>query len=90
MGNSILPQKRFCNSSFSFFPRCLDEQECRFYKWHPIDYSPAPLTCYMFRSCVGDKDFPYVAMVIGGNHPGMFFPNDVPPFPRQIEPDGLI
>ncbi len=44
----------------------------------------------MFRSCVGDKDFPYVAMVIGGNHPGMFFPNDVPPFPRQIERDGLI
>ncbi len=33
----------------NLFFRCEDNAECRFYHWYPIDYSPAPLYCYIFR-----------------------------------------
>ena len=36
--------------------KCQDHTECRFWYWYPIDYSPAPLYCYLYRSCEGGAD----------------------------------
>ena len=53
--------------------RCEDTDHCRFYYWHPIDYSPAPNYCYLFRSCEGAANEPHVAMIAAGRHPGYYF-----------------
>lgn len=53
--------------------RCEDTPGCRFYYWYPIDYSPAPLYCYLFRSCEGGADEPTLALVAAGRHPGYYF-----------------
>ena len=31
---------------------CEETPDCRFYYWYPIDYSPSPLYCYLFRRWV--------------------------------------
>ena len=36
--------------------KCQDHTECRFWYWYPIDYSPAPLYCFLYRSCEGGAD----------------------------------
>lgn len=36
--------------------KCQDHTDCRFWYWYPIDYSPAPLYCYLYRSCEGGAD----------------------------------
>ena len=36
--------------------KCQDHTECRFWYWYPIDYSPAPLYCYLYRSCEGGAE----------------------------------
>jgi len=53
--------------------KCQDHTECRFWYWYPIDYSPAPLYCYLYRSCEGGADEQTIGMVIGGRHPGFYF-----------------
>ena len=53
--------------------RCEDHGECRYYYWYPIDYSPAPLYCYLFRSCLGGAEEEKVGIVVGGRHPGHYF-----------------
>ena len=53
--------------------RCEDTAGCRYYFWYPIDYSPAPLYCYLFRSCEGGADEPTFAMIAAGRHPGHYF-----------------
>ena len=58
---------------FSISLRCEDHGECRYYYWYPIDYSPAPLYCYLYRSCLGGADEERVGIVVGGRHPGHYF-----------------
>ena len=58
---------------FSIVLRCEDHGECRYYYWYPIDYSPAPLYCYLYRSCLGGADEERVGIVVGGRHPGHYF-----------------
>ena len=54
-----------------YFPRrCHDIGDCRYYFWYPIDYSPAPLYCYLYRSCLGGADEERVGVVVAGRHPG--------------------
>ena len=53
--------------------RCEDHGECRYYYWYPIDYSPAPLYCYLYRSCLGGAEEDRVGIVVGGRHPGHYF-----------------
>ena len=45
----------------------------RYYYWYPIDFSPAPLYCYLFRQCAPGDDEPEVALIVGGRHPGHYF-----------------
>ena len=45
----------------------------RYYYWYPIDYSPAPLYCYLFQQCAARDDEPEVSLVVGGRHPGHYF-----------------
>ena len=44
----------------------------RYYYWYPVDYSPAPLYCYMFTQCAAMDQEPEVALVLGGRHPGQY------------------
>ena len=53
--------------------RCQDIGDCRYYYWYPIDYSPAPLFCYLYRSCLGGADEERVGVVVAGRHPGHYF-----------------
>ena len=53
--------------------RCQENSECRYYYWYPIDYSPAPLYCYIYRSCQGGSDEMKVGFAIAGRHPGHYF-----------------
>jgi hypothetical protein len=52
---------------------CQENSECRYYYWYPIDYSPAPLYCYIYRSCQGGSDEMKVGFAIAGRHPGHYF-----------------
>ena len=62
----------------SYFSRqkCQDHAECRYWKWFPIDYSPAPEYCYLFSGCVGaDVEIEqvcsytvYISMWVGRYH----------------------
>jgi hypothetical protein len=45
----------------------------RYYYWYPIDFSPSPLYCYLFRQCAPGDDEPEVALVVGGRHPGHYY-----------------
>ena len=45
----------------------------RYWYWHPIDYSAAPLYCYLYRQCADKDGEPEVALVMGGRHPGHYF-----------------
>ena len=36
--------------------KCQDNAECKYWYWYRIDYSPAPLYCYLYRSCEGSTD----------------------------------
>ncbi|XP_040569991.1 uncharacterized protein [Lepeophtheirus salmonis] len=56
--------------------RCDENGECRYYYWYPIDYSPSPLYCYLFRSCEGATQEHRVGFVTGGRHPGHYFLNE--------------
>ena len=56
-----------------FSNRCRDVGDCRFFYWYPIDYSPAPLYCYLYRSCLGGADEERVGIVVAGRHPGHYF-----------------
>ena len=58
---------------FNFTLRCEDTPGCRYFYWYPIDYSPAPNYCYLFRSCEGGAAEPHIAMVAAGRHPGHYF-----------------
>jgi hypothetical protein len=58
------------------FRRCQENSECRYYYWYPIDYSPAPLYCYIYRSCTGGSDEMKVGFAIAGRHPGHYFLGD--------------
>ena len=61
---------------FYLFSRCQENSECRYYYWYPIDYSPAPLYCYIYRSCQGGSDEMKVGFAIAGRHPGHYFLGD--------------
>ena len=71
--NNYIDHFLFTQTNAECQEKCEDTADCRFYYWYPIDYSPAPLYCYLFRSCEGGADEPHVAIVAGGRHPGYYF-----------------
>jgi N-acetylneuraminic acid mutarotase len=71
--NNYIDHTLFTKSTEACRRQCEDMGGCRFYYWYPIDYSPAPLYCYLFRSCEGGAAEPQVAMIAAGRHPGHYF-----------------
>eukprot|EP00095_Tigriopus_kingsejongensis_P005001 snap_masked-scaffold139_size317827-processed-gene-0.5 protein:Tk05001 transcript:snap_masked-scaffold139_size317827-processed-gene-0.5-mRNA-1 annotation:"kelch domain-containing protein" len=71
--NNYIDHMLFTKTTAQCRTRCEDTPGCRFYYWYPIDYSPAPLYCYLFRSCEGGAAEPHVAIVAAGRHPGHYF-----------------
>lgn len=71
--NNYIDHTLFTDSTEQCKIKCEDTPGCRFYYWYPIDYSPAPKYCYLFRSCEGGAAEPHVAMVAAGRHPGHYF-----------------
>ncbi len=47
--NNYIDHTLFTKSTEQCRQKCEDMGGCRFYYWYPIDYSPAPLYCYLFR-----------------------------------------
>ena len=54
--NNYIDHFLFVESQSDCRQKCQDHTECRFWYWYPIDYSPAPLYCYLYRSCEGGAD----------------------------------
>jgi len=70
--NNYIDHRLFVQSDRDCRQICESSKGCRFYFWYAIDYSPAPLYCYLFRSCHKDGEEPMSAMLIGGRHPGFY------------------
>ena len=49
--NNYIDHKMFVQSDQECLSLCQESVECRFYYWYPIDYSPKPMYCYLFRRC---------------------------------------
>ena len=49
MGTVTTVCRLFTQSDEECFNTCENTPDCRFYFWYPIDYSPSPLYCYLFR-----------------------------------------
>ena len=47
--NNYIDHRLFTPSDESCRDICEKTPDCRFYFWYPIDYSPSPLYCYLFR-----------------------------------------
>lgn len=47
--NNYIDHTLFVRQAATCREKCEDTPDCRFYHWYPIDYSPAPLYCYLFR-----------------------------------------
>jgi len=71
--NNYIDHFLFMETQTDCRQKCQDHTECRFWYWYPIDYSPAPLYCYLYRSCEGGADEQTVGLVLGGRHPGFYF-----------------
>jgi hypothetical protein len=54
--NNYIDHFLFVRTQTACRQKCQDQTECRFWYWYPIDYSPAPLYCYLYRSCEGGAD----------------------------------
>ena len=52
----VMLKKIYLETQTDCRQKCQDHTECRFWYWYPIDYSPAPLYCYLYRSCEGGAD----------------------------------
>ena len=50
--NNYIDHKLFVQSDRQCLAICQETPDCRFYYWYPIDYSPKPLYCYLFRRSV--------------------------------------
>ena len=50
--NNYIDHRLFTQSDGECRTICEDTPDCRFYFWYPIDYSPSPLYCYLFRRSV--------------------------------------
>lgn len=71
--NNYIDHKLFVQSDRQCLATCQETPDCRFYYWYPIDYSPKPLYCYLFRSCLTGAEEPLSAIIAGGRHPGEYF-----------------
>lgn len=71
--NNYIDHRLFVQSDRLCREICSETPECRFYYWYPIDYSPSPLYCYLFRSCIQGGEEPMTALIAGGRHPGQYF-----------------
>ena len=54
--NNYIDHFLFVDTQTECRQKCQDHTECRFWYWYPIDYSPAPMYCYLYRSCEGGAD----------------------------------
>ena len=50
--SNYIDHKMFVQSDQECLSLCQESVECRFYQWYPIDYSPKPMYCYLFRRLV--------------------------------------
>jgi len=73
--NNYIDHRLFTQSDRQCRAICEETPDCRFYFWYPIDYSPSPLYCYLFRSCINGGEEPLSAVIAGGRHPGQYFLN---------------
>jgi len=71
--NNYIDHRLFIQSDRQCRAICEETPDCRFYYWYPIDYSPSPLYCYLFRSCINGGEEPLSALIAGGRHPGQYF-----------------
>jgi len=71
--NNYIDHRLFVQTDPDCRQFCEDTADCRFYYWYPIDYSPSPLYCYLFRSCIKGGEEPLSAVISGGRHPGQYF-----------------
>lgn len=71
--NNFLEVKLFVPKLESCAEECRQTEGCRYYWWHPIENSEAPLYCYLFQQCAASDKEPEAALVIGGRHPGHYF-----------------
>jgi len=71
--NNYIDHRLFVQSDRQCRSICEETPDCRFYYWYPIDYSPSPLYCYLFRSCINGGEEPLSALIAGGRHPGQYF-----------------
>jgi hypothetical protein len=46
---AALLSRLFVQSEADCSAICQETTDCRFFYWYTIDYSPAPLYCYLFR-----------------------------------------
>ncbi|QQP48657.1 Uncharacterized protein FKW44_009034 [Caligus rogercresseyi] len=74
--NNYIDHYLFTASEAKCKEKCDENGECRYYFWYPIDYSPSPLYCYLFRSCEGATQEHKVGFITGGRHPGHYFLNE--------------
>lgn len=54
--NNYIDHFLFVDTQTECKQKCQEHTECRFWYWYPIDYSPAPMYCYLYRSCEGGAD----------------------------------
>jgi len=71
--NNYIDHRLFIQEDRACRAICEETPDCRFYYWYPIDYSPSPLYCYLFRSCINGGEEPLSAIMTGGRHPGQYF-----------------